>query len=73
MEEWSSVGLGGAVGETLERHLYTMKSKASVAEEAFVALLPSVTLTFQKPACQGFGDSLSRSRAGPPNPNTICN
>jgi len=45
-----------------------MKSKASVVEEASVVLLPSVTLTFQKPAFQGFGDNLSRSRAGLLNP-----
>ncbi len=73
MQEWSQVGPGEAVGETLERHLYTIKSKGSVAEETSVVLLPSATLTSQKPASQGFGDSLSRSRAGLPNLHTSPN
>jgi hypothetical protein len=50
------------------RHLYTMKSQGSLAEESSIALSPLVTVTFQIPACQGFGDSLSRSWAGLPNP-----
>ena len=65
-------GQDGFSAEPLERHLYAMKSKGSVAEEASVALLPSVTLTFQKPACQGFACLPAGREIASPGPGHAC-